>query len=134
MDLTNDIARERSLGLDIDGFEKAMAGQRAKSRQASSFAVEGQIRFDLQDSTEFLGYTHLDAGAVVVALAREGNEVRCLVQVIGRRCPEPNPVLCRERWAARRLGFPRHPVHHFSVETKKYGHTSVTRAGLVRVN
>ena len=78
VDLTNDIARERSLGLDIDGFEKAMAGQRAKSRQASSFAVEGQIRFDLQDSTEFLGYTHLDAGAVVVALAREGNEVEVL--------------------------------------------------------
>ena len=78
VDLTNDIARERSLGLDIPGFEKAMAEQRAKSRQASSFAVEGQIRFDLQDSTEFLGYTHLDASAVVVALAREGNEVRAL--------------------------------------------------------
>ena len=78
VDLTNDIARERSLGLDIDGFEKAMAEQRKKSRQASSFAAEGQIRFDLPDSTEFLGYTHLDASAVVVALAKEGNEVDTL--------------------------------------------------------
>lgn len=78
VDLTNDIARERSLELDIDGFEKAMAEQREKSRQASSFAVEGQIRFELKDSTEFLGYTHLDASAVVVALAKEGKQVKSL--------------------------------------------------------
>ena len=78
VDLTNDIARERDLELDIEGFEKAMDEQREKSRQGSSFAVEGQVRFDLDGSTEFLGYTHLDASAVVVALAKDGEQVDTL--------------------------------------------------------
>ena len=78
VDLTNDIARERDLELDIAGFEKAMDEQREKSRQGSSFAVEGQVRFDLDGSTEFLGYTHLDASAVVVALAKDGEQVDTL--------------------------------------------------------
>ena len=78
VDLTNDIARERNLELDIEGFEKAMDEQREKSRQGSSFAVEGQVRFDLDGSTEFLGYTHLDASAVVVALAKDGELVDAL--------------------------------------------------------
>ena len=54
VDLTNDIARERDLELDIDGFDQAMVEQREKSRQGSSFAAEGQVRFDLEGSTEFL--------------------------------------------------------------------------------
>ena len=78
VDLTNDIARERDLELDIAGFEKAMDEQREKSRQGSSFGVEGQVRFDLDGSTEFLGYTHLDASAVVVALAKDGEQVDAL--------------------------------------------------------
>ena len=78
VDLTNDIARERDLELDIVGFEKAMDEQREKSRQGSSFALEGQVRFDLDGSTEFLGYTHLDASAVVVALAKDGEQVDAL--------------------------------------------------------
>ena len=55
-----------------------MAEQREKSRQGSSFAAEGQVRFDLDGSTEFLGYTHLDASAVVVALAKDGQQVESL--------------------------------------------------------
>ena len=78
VDLTNDIARERDLELDIEGFDQAMAEQREKSRQGSSFAAEGQVRFDLDGSTEFLGYTYLDAGAVVVALAKDGQQVELL--------------------------------------------------------
>ena len=78
VDLTNDIARERDLELDIEGFEQAMAEQREKSRQGSSFAIEGQVRFDLDGSTEFLGYTHLDASAVVIALAKDGEQVETL--------------------------------------------------------
>ena len=77
-DLTNDIARERDLELDIEGFEQAMAEQREKSRQGSSFVAEGHVRFDLDGSTEFLGYTHLDASAVVVALAKDGQQVESL--------------------------------------------------------
>jgi alanyl-tRNA synthetase len=78
VDLTNDIARERNFSLDIDGFEAAMAAQREKSRQGSSFAAEGQIRLDLDGATEFLGYTRLDGSAVVAALVKDGQVVESL--------------------------------------------------------
>ena len=55
-----------------------MAEQRAKSRQASKFSADGQVRLDLEGATEFLGYTHLESGAQVLALVREGQQVEYL--------------------------------------------------------
>jgi alanyl-tRNA synthetase len=78
VDLTNDIARERDLIMDMPGFEAAMAEQRAKSRQASQFSADGQVRLDLEGATEFLGYTHLESGAQVLTLVREGQQVEHL--------------------------------------------------------
>ncbi|MDC1466249.1 alanine--tRNA ligase [Litorivicinus sp.] len=75
VDLTNDIARERGLNLDIEGFDRAMSEQKDNSRQGSSFVVEGRVRLDLDCGTEFLGYTHLEASAAVVALVRDGKSV-----------------------------------------------------------
>ena len=79
VDLTNDIARERDLELDIKGFEQAMAHQRDKSRQGSRFIGEGQVRLDLDGSTEFLGYTHLDASGVIQAIVKNGEQVESLM-------------------------------------------------------
>jgi Alanyl-tRNA synthetase len=78
VDLTNDIARERDLELDIEGFEAAMASQREKSRQASNFAGDQQIKLDLDGATEFLGYTHLEASGVILALVKDGVAVNAL--------------------------------------------------------
>lgn len=78
VDLTNDIARERELELDIEGFEAAMANQREKSRQASSFGGDQQVKLDLDGATEFLGYTHLEASGVVLALVKAGESVTSL--------------------------------------------------------
>ena len=78
VDLTNDIARERDLELDIEGFEAAMASQREKSRQASNFAGDQQIKLDLDGATEFLGYTHLEASGVILALVKDGVSVNAL--------------------------------------------------------
>ena len=64
-DLTNDIARERGLTLDMDGFEHAMEAQRVQARAASSFKSAGVVSLDelrIQPA-EFTGYemTHGDA-------------------------------------------------------------------------
>ena len=40
VDLTADIARERKLGLDLAGFEKRMAEQRQRAREASQFVTK----------------------------------------------------------------------------------------------
>ncbi|MGD8812689.1 MAG: alanine--tRNA ligase, partial [Thioalkalispiraceae bacterium] len=54
-DLTNDIARERGLTLDEEGFEKAMDAQRAQARAASSFAVDYGEAITIEGETEFTG-------------------------------------------------------------------------------
>ena len=75
VDLTNDIARERDLELDIEGFDQAMAEPARKVASGIKFCGRRPDAVDLDGSTEFLGYTHLDASAVVVALAKDGQQV-----------------------------------------------------------
>lgn len=59
-DLTADIARERNLDIDYDGFETAMAKQRERSRQASQFTTEYAVSQDSEQApTEFTGHKNL---------------------------------------------------------------------------
>ncbi len=67
-DLTADIARERGLSVDRDGFERAMKGQRTRSRQASRFEALAHDLPSLSEETEFLGYECLEADGEIVAL------------------------------------------------------------------
>ena len=78
VDLTADIARERGLAIDEQGFEAAMAEQRDRARAASKFAAstEGAIRSDAQ--SEFSGYEGTEAEGRIVALYRDGTQVDSL--------------------------------------------------------
>jgi alanyl-tRNA synthetase len=67
-DLTADIARERGLTLDMDGFEQAMAQQRERARAASQFGGAAGLEIDVQGETEFCGYDRLQEEATVVAI------------------------------------------------------------------
>ena len=71
-DLTADVARERGLTLDMDGFERAMAGQKERARAASQFGMGQDVTLDVQGETEFSGYDHLAEQATVVALYHDG--------------------------------------------------------------
>jgi alanyl-tRNA synthetase len=75
VDLTADIARERGLTIDTEGFDEAMAAQRARARAASQFAVDYGERLALDHATEFTGYEHLHEEATVIALYRDGTAV-----------------------------------------------------------
>jgi alanyl-tRNA synthetase len=77
VDLTADIARERGLAVDLDGFEKAMEVQRARARAASQFGGGVQVPAELAASlapTRFTGYETLDlsAGRVLAILGEDG--------------------------------------------------------------
>ncbi|EAR20713.1 alanine--tRNA ligase [Nitrococcus mobilis] len=72
VDLTGDIARERGLGLDMPGFEQAMAAQRERARAASAFKVDYKETGDFEGHTEFTGYDHLQDQGLVTALYAEG--------------------------------------------------------------
>ena len=81
VDLTADIARERGLALDLDGFEQAMAQQRERARAASQFHADEDLRLgDVLDAAtlaahRFTGYEQEEDRARVVALLRDGEPV-----------------------------------------------------------
>ena len=82
VDLTADIARERGLGVDMQGFDAAMAQQRETARAAGKFGSVGGLPADLvsrMTATEFIGYEALDQGGLeVVALLVDGRPVEQL--------------------------------------------------------
>jgi alanyl-tRNA synthetase len=76
VDLTNDIARERDLGIDEAGFEAAMEAQRARSQAASKFSVDLRETVQLDHKTAFKGYDSLaEAGTVVALIDEQGASV-----------------------------------------------------------
>ena len=77
-DLTNDIARERNLTLDIAGYEAAMAEQRLRSQESGSFKVDYNDVLKLEGNTEFTGYDSLAGEGTVTAILRDGEEVAVL--------------------------------------------------------
>jgi len=59
LDLTRDIARERKLAVDEQGFETAMQAQRERARSAGQFSARDGVSADTVSNlpaTEFLGY------------------------------------------------------------------------------
>ncbi len=72
VDLTADVARERGLELDLEGFEREMAAQRDRARAASRFAVGAHGQLDIDGEVEFTGYESLEHDATIVALFRVG--------------------------------------------------------------
>lgn len=78
--MTADIARERGLTIDQEGYEAAMAEQRARARAAGSFKVDyNAAGLDLPAS-EFLGYSSLAEQGKVLALVKDGKKVERLVE------------------------------------------------------
>lgn len=78
-DLTADIARERGLRVDEDGFATAMEAQRARARAASRFADTSDVPPSDAAST-FLGYEQERATGEVLELWRDGARVERLAQ------------------------------------------------------
>ena len=56
VDLTNDIARERNLTLDEEGYDEAMAQQRKRSQESGSFKVDYNESVTIPGETQFTGY------------------------------------------------------------------------------
>jgi alanyl-tRNA synthetase len=80
-DLTEDALRSRGIAVDKDGFDTAMAQQKAAARAAwkgSGEAAAGEVWFDIAErvgATEFTGYTSTTGEAQVVAIVKGGQEV-----------------------------------------------------------
>jgi alanyl-tRNA synthetase len=77
-DLTADVARERGLGIDQDGFEVAMSAQRERARAASRFGIDLRADASIDMKTAFSGYDGTRGESQVVALLRGGARVETL--------------------------------------------------------
>ena len=81
LDLTQDALREKGRSVDTDGFDTAMAAQKAKARAAWSGtgeAADSTVWFDIADAsgtTDFLGYDTLTAEGEIAAIVADGNTV-----------------------------------------------------------
>ncbi|CAN0480308.1 unnamed protein product, partial [Hapterophycus canaliculatus] len=81
LDLTQDALREQGRAVDTDGFDTAMAEQKAKARAAwsgSGDAADATIWFDVAEKngvTEFLGYDTEVAEGEILALVEDGASV-----------------------------------------------------------
>lgn len=77
-DLTNDIAREKDLRIDEEGFQAAMAAQRKRAQQASQFDTDYNERLKSNCVSEFTGYDLQKNQAEIVELFVNGQEVKQL--------------------------------------------------------
>ncbi|MCJ7873667.1 alanine--tRNA ligase [Phaeobacter sp. J2-8] len=84
LDLTQDALREKDRAVDTDGFDTAMAAQKAKARAAwsgSGETADAEVWFDLAEAnspTDFLGYDTEVAEGQVVGLVCDGVSVETL--------------------------------------------------------
>ena len=98
LDLTQDALRREGRGVDSEGFDKAMAAQKAAARAAwagSGDAADETVWFDLREqhgATEFIGYIHDDAEGVIQAIVKDGKPVETakagdIVEIIVNQTP-----------------------------------------------
>ena len=77
-DLTADIARERALNIDIEGFDAAMAQQRIRAQKASQFGTDYNETLKSEHRTNFKGYTRNEMSSTVVELFNNESSVSTL--------------------------------------------------------
>ncbi|PZX18454.1 alanyl-tRNA synthetase [Palleronia aestuarii] len=98
LDLTQDALREKGRGVNTEGFDSAMAKQKAQARAAwsgSGETADAEIWLDISEQhgiTEFLGYDMLEAEAGILALVRDGVRVGSVqagdeVQIVTNQTP-----------------------------------------------
>jgi alanyl-tRNA synthetase len=83
VDLTADIARERELTVDQDGFESAMEAQRERGRAASVFGAGELVAMAAAlksegveiEETEFLGHESMSGEGEIQVIVRDGTAV-----------------------------------------------------------
>ena len=81
-ELTREIARERGIAIDMEGFEREMEKQRERARAAHKFDVTaggegGTLQFDIA-GTEFVGYHTLAQKACIQSFLIDGREAEKL--------------------------------------------------------
>ena len=76
VDLTRDLAQENDFNLDLSGYEKLMAAQRANAKKESKFVALLPAAIDLDDETKFVGYEDISIESEIKLIFKNGKEVK----------------------------------------------------------
>ncbi|MBU2359573.1 MAG: alanine--tRNA ligase [Alphaproteobacteria bacterium] len=96
LDLTQDALREKGRGVNTEGFDSAMAAQKAKARAAwagTGESADASVWYDLAEAkglTDFLGYDTLTAEGQIQALVVDGAQTdtaKGAVQIVLNQTP-----------------------------------------------
>ncbi len=79
-DLTADIARERGLTIDSEGFEVEMEAQRNRARSANRFVDSARMMVSGLEKTPFVGYRNLEHPVRILAVLEGEQPVEQLQQ------------------------------------------------------
>ncbi len=96
LDLTQEIARENGLDVDVEGFEREMEAQRQRGRASAQFsggreALRAYEALDVRE-TAFLGYDRVETDTVVAGILKDGESVEKasagdVVEIVLRETP-----------------------------------------------
>jgi alanyl-tRNA synthetase len=72
LDLTQLVAREYGMTVDVEGFNQLMAEQKQRAREARKVKSQEALGVTFGSDTEFIGYNEWSSDATVVAVADNG--------------------------------------------------------------
>ena len=78
VDIITDVIKDTEITLDLDGYEAAMADQRARSKSSKTFAGVGEAYKTLTSQgirTVFTGYDELETRSRALLLVKDGKQV-----------------------------------------------------------
>ncbi|HEY3849568.1 MAG TPA: alanine--tRNA ligase [Steroidobacteraceae bacterium] len=139
LDLTADVARERGLAIDQEGFDAAMAAQRARARAASKFGADVRDSVKLSGKTDFSGYDRVADAGRVTALVFDGALVEELrVGQEGQVVLDHTPFYAESGGQIGDTGVLVGPSSQFRVrDTQKlgasFGHIGVLESGTLKI-
>lgn len=140
VDLTADIARERNLTIDEEGFEACMQEQRNRARAANQFGTDYNESLETNTQTEFLGYELAKSQSKVLEILVEGGLVDAIT--IGTEAAivlEKTPFYAESGGQAGDKGLLKGESFEFEVQDtikvkNAFLHKGIVRFGSIRKN
>ncbi len=87
IDLTQLMARERNIEVDMDGFSKALEQQKERSRAASEIDTEDWVVVDEESTAEFVGYEMLECDCQILRYRKVKSKGKEQYQVVLNKTP-----------------------------------------------
>jgi len=87
IDLTQLMAREKGMEVDMDGFNKAMVVQKSRSRQASAVDTDDWVVLGTEEQSEFIGYDFLEADVEILKYRKVKAKGKEQYQLVFNRTP-----------------------------------------------